>query len=92
MISVVFILSLLTGAAASAAYSSDNDDFYNDFYVYDDYEDLCTNLNLNQYEDICNDIIRVRDSEAAAAVSYEVLIAHTISMYIIVVELNKRSS
>ena len=67
MISALFVLSLLSGGAASATYASDNDDFYND------YEDLCTNQNANQFnfvEDVCNDIKRVRDSEAASAVSY----------------------
>ena len=78
----MFVLSLLSGGAANAAYASDNDDFY------ENYETTCSSSYIPSYvEDTCNDIIRVRDSEAAAAVSYEVLLAHTISMYIIVVEL-----
>ena len=78
VISAVFVLSLLSGGAASAAYSSDNDDFY------DDYASICKNRYANRYdivEDTCNDIQRVRDSEAASAVSYEALLAHTISTY-----------
>ena len=68
MISVVFVISLLSGGAASAAYASDNAD------VYDNYESICESQLADQYdvlEDACNDIIRIRDSEAAAAVSYK---------------------
>ena len=72
MISAVFVLSLLSGGAASAAYASDNDDFY------DNYETICSSpYAVNYVEDTCNDIKRVRDSEAAAAVSYGVLLAHS---------------
>ena len=76
VISAVFVISLLSGGAASAAYASDNDDFY------DDYERFCTNPYLNQFnfvEDACNDIQRVRDSEGATAVSYGVLLDHKMS-------------
>ena len=66
IISGLFAVSLLAGGAANAAYSSDNDD------VYDDNEENCNNPQLTrirEIEDICDDIPRVRDSEAAAAVS-----------------------
>ena len=82
MISGVFVLSLLSGGAASAAYASDNDDFY------DNYETYCSGpySNQNDYlENACNDIKTVRDSEAAAAVSYGVLLAYIISTYMIVI-------
>ena len=82
MISGVFVLSLLSGGAASAAYASDNDDFY------DNYETYCSGsyaIQNDYLENACNDIITVRDSEAAAAVSYGVLLAYTISTYMIVI-------
>ena len=63
----MFVISLLSGGAASAAYASDNDDFYAN------YERTCTGQPADRDDDIenaCNDIIRVRDSEGAAAVSY----------------------
>ena len=63
-------MSLLAGGAANADYSSENNDFY------DDYERICENPSLRQVEDICDDILTVRNSEAAAAVSYRVLSTH----------------
>ena len=64
----MFVLSLLSGGAASAAYSSDNADFYDD-----NYESFCKDppnfLPSDLVEDACNDMHRIRDSEAAAAVS-----------------------
>ena len=68
IISGLFTVSLLAGGAASAAYSSDNQDYY------DDSEQRCENPVLTDVEDICDDIPRVRDSEAAAAVSSRVLL------------------
>ena len=68
MISAIFVISLLSGGAASAAYASENDDFY------DNYERTCTGQAADMsdvIEDACNDIIRVRDSEGATAVSYK---------------------
>ena len=67
VISAVFVISFLSGGAASAAYASDNDDFY------DDYKGLCTSDYSDRFdfvEDACNDIQIVRDSEGASAVSY----------------------
>ena len=63
----MFVISLLSGGAASAAYASENDDFYAN------YERTCMGRQADRDDDIenaCNDIIRVRDSEGAAAVSY----------------------
>lgn len=75
VVSGAFVVSLLVGGAASAADASDNDDFY------DNYEATCSSpylyLFADYVEDFCNDIKTVRDSEAAAAVSHEVLLAHT---------------
>ena len=67
VISAVFVISLLSGGVASAAYASDNDDFY------DDHKFLCTDEYTDRFdivEDACNDIQIVRDSEGASAVSY----------------------
>ena len=67
MISAIFVISLLSGGAASAAYASNNDDFYND------YDFICDSPSADRFtavEDACNDVLRVRDSEGAAAVSY----------------------
>ena len=77
IISFLFVIFLLYGAVSNASYSSDNDDFYNDF------EGMCTDSDFNQYdavEDVCNDIKRVRDFQAATAVSYGILF--TIKIYI----------
>ena len=72
VVSGVFVVSLLIGGSVSAAYASDNDDFY------DNYEATCSSPYLADYvEDICNDMKRVRDSEAATAVSYGVLLAYS---------------
>ena len=75
----MFVISLLSGGAASAAYASDNDDFYND----DSVQLVCTIFryasNYDFIEDGCNDIHRVRDAEGASAVSYGVLLLHMIS-------------
>ena len=60
----MFTLSLLAGGAANAAYSSDNNDLYNN------YERECENPPLSSVEDVCDDLPTVRNSEAAAAVSY----------------------
>ena len=63
----MFVISLLSGGAASAAYAAENDDFYAN------YERTCMGRPADRDDDIenaCNDIIRVRDSEGAAAVSY----------------------
>ena len=76
VISAVFVISLLSGGAASAAYASDNDD------VYDDYKFICGSDYVDRSsiaEDACNEIQRVRDSEGAAAVSYRVLLDHKMS-------------
>ena len=67
VVSAVFVISLLSGGAASARYASDNDDFY------DDYKFLCTDEYADRFdivEDACNDIQIVRNSEGASAVSY----------------------
>ena len=62
----MFALALLAGGASNAAYSSDNNEFYNDN------ERLqCENPPLSAVQDICDDVPVVRNSEAAAAVSYE---------------------
>ena len=76
VISAVFVISLLSGGAASAAYASDNDD------IYDNYRFICASDYADQVtvaEDSCNEIQRVRDSEGAAAVSYGVLLDHKMS-------------
>ena len=86
IISVVFVIFMLSGGAASAAYASDNDD------LYDDYETLCMNTIYNQYafvENACNDLLRVRDAEAASAVSYGTLLVNVANKYKLVLELNK---
>ena len=57
-ISVVFAISYFSGGVASAVYSNDIDS--------DDLDDCDS--------DICNDVKRVRDSEAASAVSLAVVI------------------
>ena len=78
VISAVFVISLLSGGAASAAYASDNDDFYNEYRT----QQFCTSAFADQYdfiEDACNDIQRVRDSEGASAVSYGILLAQNMS-------------
>ena len=78
VISAVFVISLLSGGAASAAYASDNDDFYND----ENFHWVCTSRfasYIDYIEDGCNDIYRVRDAEGASAVSYGVLLLHMIS-------------
>ena len=66
----LFVIFLFSGGAASAAYSEDNAEFY------DDHEDKCTDKQLSQYdavEDACNDVKRVSSAQAASAVSYEIL-------------------
>ena len=63
MISGAFALFLLAGGSANAAYSSDNRD------LNDDIERECENPGSRTFEDICDNLPRVRDSEAAAAVS-----------------------
>lgn len=67
----MFVLSWLSGEAASAAYSSDNAD------LYDDYESFCKDppnfLPSELVKDACNDIHKIRDS---AAVSYINTINH----------------
>ena len=74
----MFVVSLLAGGAANAAYSSDNDD------VYDDYEARCNDnrfTRIREFEDICNVLPTVSDSQAASAVSYRAFCQHyTIDM------------
>ena len=66
-ISVIFTISLLAGAAANAAYSSDNADYYDD-------NTRCGSNNLHSdEEDACNDLARARDAQGAAAVSFSVM-------------------
>lgn len=65
IVSGVFAFSLLAGGAANAAYSSDNNEFYND-----NDRLRCENPPLSAFQDICDDVPVVRNSEAAAAVSY----------------------
>ena len=65
-ISIVFTISLFAGAAANAAYSSDNADYYDD-------NNICGRNNLpSDIEDACNDLARARDAQGAAAVSFSV--------------------
>ena len=67
------MVSLLAGGAANAAYSSDNDD------VYDKYESRCNNgafTRIREFEDICNELPTVSDSQAASAVSYRAFCQH----------------
>jgi len=59
---VVFALSLFAGATASAAYASDNADYY------DDIESQCNNGRVRG--DLCDDLETIRDSEGATAVSF----------------------
>jgi len=61
-ISVVFALSLFAGATASAAYASDNADYY------DEFESQCNRGSVRG--DLCDDVETIRDSEGATAVSY----------------------
>ena len=63
---VLLTLGLLAGGIASAANAAD---------IQDDYieptEQLCDADNIpQQFEDNCNDVRRIRDSQAAAAVSF----------------------
>ena len=60
-ISVVFALSLLAGGAASAAYSSDNSDYYDD--------SRCDQFDVS----VCDDLDTVRGAEAASAVSFNMV-------------------
>ena len=77
-------MSLLAGGAANVSYSADNRD------TIDDYEDRCRNeyyTVLSAFQDVCDDLPRVRDAEAASAVSYyRVLpvytITHIVMLYI----------
>ena len=67
VISGIFSVSLLAGGAANASYSTDNRD------TIDDYEDRCQNEGytvLSAFQDVCDDLPRVRDAETASAVSY----------------------
>ena len=67
-ISAVFTISLFAGAAANAAYSADNADFY------DDDTSCGGNDNLrSDAEDACDDLARARDAQGAAAVSFCVI-------------------
>ena len=59
--SVVFALSLFSGATASAAYASDNADYY------DRIENRCDGGRVRG--DLCDDVETIRDSEGATAVS-----------------------
>ena len=66
-ISGIFLVSLLAGGAANASYSTENRD------TIDDYEERCQNQYytvLRAFQDVCDDLPRVRDAEAASAVSY----------------------
>ena len=66
-ISVVFTISLFAGAAANAAYSSDNADYYDD-------NNICgSNYLSSDQEDACNDLARARNAQGAAAVSFSVM-------------------
>ena len=64
-ISVVFAISYFSGGVASAVYSSDNADFYED-----NLEFACDRTQNDDDEDFCSDFRRVRNSEGASAVSY----------------------
>ena len=55
-ISIVFAISFFSGGVASAVYSSDNADTYDD-------------IGCTSSTDFCNDLARVRNSEGASAVS-----------------------
>ena len=71
MISGIFFISLLSGAAANAAYSSDNNEFYNSIN-----EPFCNNQVYTQRTsavgDACDGVQRVRDAEGATAVRYSI--------------------
>jgi len=65
-------LALLSGGIANAVYSSNSDDFY------EDYEPLCEHPEAGEIsivENFCDDLKRIRDSQAAAAVSCRMLLS-----------------
>ena len=67
----MFALSLFAGAAASAAYSSDNADTYGKIY-----ERACDNTQSSDMEKFCSAFRRVRDSQGAAAVRTSIYICN----------------
>jgi len=64
MVSGIYGLGFFAGGVANAVYASDNADDY------DDIEASCDrDGNPQQFEDICDNLRTVRNSEGAAAVS-----------------------
>ena len=71
----VFALSFLAGGVVNAIYADDNADLVLKRRELCEYVDEVTAYrDLTEFEEFCEDIKRVRDSQAAAAVSCEVYV------------------
>ena len=81
MLCGIFALSFLAGGVANAVYAADNAE------IVDDTTHACELVRqqysyLSELKDLCDDRERVRDSEAAAAVSCETYLQLCLSILI----------